>query len=96
MGRDFFPNYLYHIIFIFQSTRPAWGATARKCLARGGLAISIHAPRVGRDTTEDEKPKQGTTFQSTRPAWGATKGRYIMSRISFISIHAPRVGRDYD
>ena len=36
---------------MFQSTRPAWGATVH----RGGLVdsklVSIHAPRVGRDTS---------------------------------------------
>ena len=33
----------------FQSTRPAWGATWRMCAVQVGIAISIHAPRVGRD-----------------------------------------------
>ena len=33
----------------FQSTRPAWGATGAQQLERRRLAISIHAPRMGRD-----------------------------------------------
>ena len=33
----------------FQSTRPAWGATANLRLCRSLLHISIHAPRMGRD-----------------------------------------------
>ena len=34
---------------IFQSTRPVWGATIVKHHTRHVIAISIHAPRVGRD-----------------------------------------------
>ena len=34
---------------MFQSTRPAWGATgSAEVKLRGGM-VSIHAPRVGRD-----------------------------------------------
>ena len=33
----------------FQSTRPVWGATIVKHHTRHVIAISIHAPRVGRD-----------------------------------------------
>ena len=35
----------------FQSTRPVWGATFDNLLDATGYPISIHAPRVGRDTT---------------------------------------------
>ncbi len=34
----------------FQSTRPAWGATRPYRVARRLPAVSIHAPRVGRDS----------------------------------------------
>ena len=34
----------------FQSTRPVWGATCRKCEHLLYVEISIHAPRVGRDS----------------------------------------------
>ena len=37
----------------FQSTLPVWGATDIAVFHRQGLAISIHAPRVGSDL----KPK---------------------------------------
>ena len=33
----------------FQSTRPVWGATSLYTASWMGIAISIHAPRVGRD-----------------------------------------------
>ena len=36
---------------VFQSTRPVWGATLCTALVlRARHRISIHAPRVGRDT----------------------------------------------
>ena len=34
---------------IFQSTRPAWGATQNPHVEFCDIRISIHAPRVGRD-----------------------------------------------
>ena len=93
-GRDVKIALLDKAISIFQSTRPARGATAapkRKALV---LLISIHAPREGRD-----RPVQGgdydPAFQSTRPARGATctrSGSRLQARK--ISIHAPREGRD--
>jgi len=33
----------------FQFTRPAWGATFWCLLPAGGVSVSIHAPRMGRD-----------------------------------------------
>ena len=58
----------------FQSTRPVWGATPYNSIVGFLKAISIHAPRVGRDSVfraaEDIQPRK---FQSTRPVWGATR-----------------------
>ena len=34
----------------FQSTRPAWGATWLPCPFHVRYVISIHAPRMGRDS----------------------------------------------
>ena len=34
----------------FQSTRPVWGATRCECTPYGVPDVSIHAPRVGRDS----------------------------------------------
>ncbi len=36
-------------LFTFQSTRPVWGATASALRHPPERAVSIHAPRVGRD-----------------------------------------------
>ena len=60
----------------------------------GGSAISIHAPRVGRDQMGLAKGKKKEAFQSTRPVWGATARLTSVIAESSISIHAPRVGRD--
>ena len=38
----------------FQSTRPVWGATGQVEIVEGSLGISIHAPRVGRDSKFDD------------------------------------------
>jgi len=79
---------------MFQSTRPARGATRRQNLARAPAVVSIHAPRAGRDKDEWAAITLEQMFQSTRPARGATMrddGRGI--RVG-VSIHAPRAGRD--
>ncbi len=38
-------------ILVFQSTLPAWGATFKYAYLRGFIRISIHAPRMGSDST---------------------------------------------
>ena len=58
----------------FQSTLPAWGATAPLAVAGGLGLISIHAPRVGSDETPNTETPYLYVFQSTLPAWGATEG----------------------
>ena len=57
-------------------------------------AISIHAPRVGRDDVSCRRRKPQLLFQSTRPVWGATSTKTSDGGTTYISIHAPRVGRD--
>ena len=58
---------------LFQSTRPAWGATWRLPDTAYFVGISIHAPRVGRDGAKWHEYLLLRQFQSTRPAWGATR-----------------------
>ena len=41
----------YSNLIKFQSTRPVWGATAFADSQKVQYIISIHAPRVGRDTS---------------------------------------------
>ena len=79
---------------LFQSTRPAWGATSITILKAPIDVVSIHAPRVGRDRSSRKRKRSGYLFQSTRPAWGATNEAEKFAHGLFVSIHAPRVGRD--
>ena len=77
----------------FQSTRPVWGATFASCASATHEAVSIHAPRVGRDfliRRDDRRivvsihaPRVGRDLCIRRPP-----------EIREVSIHAPRVGRD--
>ena len=57
----------------FQSTRPVWGATHRCRAGSQAHAISIHAPRVGRDVLYTAQTLTSAQFQSTRPVWDATR-----------------------
>ncbi|MGB0064009.1 MAG: hypothetical protein WBP85_06140, partial [Terracidiphilus sp.] len=38
---------------LFQSTRPAWGATGERHGRQRRDCVSIHAPRVGRDAVDE-------------------------------------------
>ena len=71
---------------------------ARPCGRRhppGRCAVSIHAPRTGRDGEQWRDKETGAQFQSTRPARGATRpGGGDGRRHRGVSIHAPRTGRD--
>ena len=75
----------------FQSTRPARGATGWvKCLV-GGLFVSIHVPRTGRDDLPGVLFKVVVWFQSTRPARGATsRGAMASARLPFQSTRPAR------
>ena len=57
---------------MFQSTRPAGGATLRGGCTFRPQRVSIHAPRGGRDRRRFRMCRSGCLFQSTRPAGGAT------------------------
>ena len=72
---------------IFQSTRPAWGATSAN--HKGSRTPSYFNPRAVAKNADNN-----TLFQSTRPAWGATPQFSAYTIPQIISIHAPRVGRD--
>ena len=79
---------------IFQSTRPARGATH---IFDGDLVfikISIHAPREGRDEIIGRSPAALKIFQSTRPARGATHADLPSSTIARnFNPRAPRGAR---
>ena len=51
----------------FQSTRPAWGATKPPRPGRRDMSISIHAPRMGRDTNRTKKSAPRRYFNPRAP-----------------------------
>ena len=70
----------------------------RRAAQRGHqpVAISIHSPRMGRDTRLAFSSELFKTFQSTLPAWGETRIFGVLDLMGQISIHSPRMGRDED
>ena len=79
---------------LFQSTRPAWGATHVAQLDAGARLVSIHTPRVGRD--DRPLPLSGRSFcfnpHAPRGARQSLQDNPFDPRT--VSIHTPRVGRD--
>ncbi len=57
----------------FQSTLPAWGETLISWQPLNLVLISIHSPRMGRDTRMACNGERLAVFQSTLPAWGETE-----------------------
>ena len=81
---------------VFQSTRPARGATPYNSPA-GLFYKPFQSTRPARGATRPSclTPLFSSIFQSTRPARGATASRTEQAHLRFwISIHAPREGRD--
>ena len=81
-------------VYLFQSTRPVWGATPIYKSRVISYNISIHAPRVGRDRTGPLHPVTPEPISIHAPRVGRDYGRSSGRLRSTISIHAPRVGRD--
>ena len=78
---------------LFQSTRPARGATPRARCRRPGGGVSIHAPRAGRDTSPPATAKQGQVSIHA-PRAGRDLSAACRNLPPDVSIHAPRAGRD--
>ena len=79
---------------IFQSTLPGWGATRAVVRAVPKVAISIHAPRMGSDSTSGSSH---AFFQISihAPRMGSDHTDMTARHIATtISIHAPRMGSD--
>ena len=73
-GRDLRALLLDAYTGLFQSTRPARGATFSRVIVTEKYPVSIHAPRTGRDLRAVIVECKVLEFQSTRPARGATRG----------------------
>ena len=84
----------YYNPYIFQSTRPVWGATCGYGRQTVRHVIFQSTRPVWGATSPFCGCGCGCGFQSTRPVWGATSGGREEERCIKISIHAPRVGRD--
>jgi len=54
-------------VILFQFTRPAWGATRVVRSMVGVYGVSIHAPRVGRDSVSVHLSWAGSSFNSRAP-----------------------------
>ncbi len=72
MGSDYARVAVCWRVTVFQSTLPVWGATAAAAESVYAHAISIHAPRVGSDGSDNGGGGGFFAFQSTLPVWGAT------------------------
>ena len=79
----------------FQSTRPVRGATAVVMAGVFDFAISIHAPRAGRDRPGAGCTGRKTDFNPRAPCGARPRYDIANQATQQISIHAPRAGRDY-
>ena len=55
------------IRYLFQSTRPVWGATDLHGLVVPCIRVSIHAPRVGRDDAAVDTHQRDRSFNPRAP-----------------------------
>ncbi len=79
---------------LFQSTRPARGATGTQLHKAIHYYVSIHAPRTGRDAGLSDYDGVPLAFQSTRPARGATPSAALwVSRNFCFNPRAPHGAR---
>ena len=80
----------------FQFTHPGRGATALHAQRADGVAVSIHAPREGCDSSTRSGACVSTSFQFTHPGRGATRLPQRLPTHGNVSIHAPREGCDWN
>ena len=80
---------------IFQSTRPVRGATDAQTFDGKGPAISIHAPRAGRDIEIRLTPAIAHRFQSTRPVRGATTVKAVGGNVNLFQSTRPVRGATF-
>ena len=93
-GRDVVPVDDATVVGVFQSTRPARGATKDNQPFVPAFTISIHAPREGRDARRTAPPHARNHFNPRAPRGARQVPRQRYGVQYQISIHAPREGRD--
>ena len=80
---------------VFQSTRPAWGATAATLnTACTRASFQSTRPAWGATLYVAVDRNSAEMFQSTRPRGARLLNRIECAMHIVVSIHAPRVGRD--
>ena len=77
----------------FQSTRPVRGATAITHTDGDARIVSIHAPRAGRDWSQDVLAHP-VLVSIHAPRAGRDDEFDRQGSVDVVSIHAPRAGRD--
>ena len=82
------------IIWEFQSTLPARGATAKRRELATLAKISIHAPRTGSDTGAAGCESRRRKISIHAPRTGSDQKKDEKTVDAKISIHAPRTGSD--
>ena len=85
-------RHAYHRIF--QSTLPVWGATSVWVESFVSKRISIHAPRVGSDSSSCIPRWMTPNFNPRSPCGERLADWSDPEAVREISIHAPRVGSD--
>ncbi len=78
----------------FQSTRPVRGATFYQLVYWSACAVSIHAPRAGRDQCGAFGWMGGYSFNPRAPCGARRLSANLPLLRHAVSIHAPRAGRD--
>jgi len=92
-GRDGAGHHHHRRVEVFQSTRPARGATAANFPGLKAVIVSIHAPRAGRDDLRGEGVDVGRSFNPRAPR-GARRRPFGKNRLlQSFNPRAPRGAR---
>ena len=86
--------YTWYILYRFQSTPPARGATNKYGKLSRIIVISIHAPRKGGDHFFVLCQRVKNNFNPRPPQGGRHHVEAVKDAETGISIHAPRKGGD--
>ena len=78
---------------LFQSTRPARGATCDSRPVDDSHMVSIHAPRAGRDAMLHSSERQHLRFNPRAPRGARLSRRGVWSRCPCFNPRAPRGAR---
>ena len=77
---------------LFQSTRPAWGATKGRAGSEVGIKVSIHAPRVGRDGGKYETDTRRSSFNPRAPRGARPQESLMPAAIKWFQSTRPAWG----